>query len=374
MTSGEPTRLAMVIPDLRVGGLQAMAVGLARALEQTEWEPTIYTFDGGGGLESALAEVGIGHVNLPRSPGVDPGHARRLARRFREDGIELVHCHNITALFHGARAARGAGRLPVLYTEHDREMPAPWRHRVLHRWLSRRVTSVVAVCEQLARALIATEGFPPDRTGTLVNGVPDPRERYSGTREQARAELGWDDAPVVLAVGSLTDVKNHSGLIALFARVREACSDARLVIAGEGPLRPVLEESAGQLPDASVQLLGERDDVDRLLAASDVFALSSRSEGLSLSLIEAHGAGRPSVAYDVGGNGEVLLHGETGRLVSADDSVGFAEALAGLLADPAERGRMGTTARARYQGVFTLDRMVAGYVRLYRRLRDARGT
>ena len=62
-------------------------------------------------------------MHLPRPPGVAPLHARRLAARFRQDAIGLVHCHNITALFHGARAARAAGRLPVLYTEHDRDLP-----------------------------------------------------------------------------------------------------------------------------------------------------------------------------------------------------------------------------------------------------------
>jgi glycosyltransferase involved in cell wall biosynthesis len=361
----------MVIPDLRVGGLQAMAVGLARALDASEWETTVYTFDGGGGLEPVLAEAGIGHVHMPRSAGVDARHARRMAERFRLDEVDLVHCHNITALFHGARAARGAGRLPVLYTEHDREMPAPWRHRVLHRWLARRVTAVVAVCDQLRRDLIRTEGFPPERTGTLVNGVPDPHGRYAGTRGAARAELGWDDSPVVLAVGSLTDVKNHAGLIDLFAGVRETSPGARLVIAGEGPLRGLLEERAGRLPAGAVDLLGERDDVDRLLVAADVFVLSSHSEGLSLSLIEAHGAGRPTVAFDVGGNGEVLQQGETGRLAPAGDATAFAAALTGLLGDADERARMGATARQRYLDVFTHARMVDNYVALYRRLRDA---
>lgn len=370
MTAGCSTRLAMVIPDLRVGGLQAMAVGLALALDRREWEATIYTFDGGGGLEPVLAEAGIGHVHLPRSQGVDAGHARRLARRFREDGVQLVHCHNVTALFHGARAARGAGRLPVLYTEHDRQMPAPWRQRVLHRWLARRVTAVVAVCNQLARDLIRTEGFPPDTTGTLMNGVPDPSDRFGGSRAAARAQLGWDDALVVLAVGSLTEVKNHAGLIHSFSSVREAAPRARLVIAGDGPLRASLQEVAGRLPSGAVELLGERDDVARLLAAADVFALPSRSEGLSLSLIEAHGAGRVSAAFDVGGNGEVLLHEQTGRLVPAGDDTAFAEALGALLNSATSRQSMEAAARRRYLEVFTLDRMVSSYVALYRRLRD----
>src|SRR5262249_5591200 len=153
-------------------------------------------------------------------------------------------------------------------------------------------------------------------------------------RAAARAALHWDGAPVVLAVGSLTPVKNHAGLVEAFARVTAALPEARLVIAGDGPLRAALQAQADALPGGRVALLGDRDDVPRLLAAADVFVLSSRSEGLSLSLVEAHGAGRACVATDVGGNGEVLVHGETGLLVPPGEPAALADALLALLRDP----------------------------------------
>jgi L-malate glycosyltransferase len=365
---GAPVPLAVVVPDLRVGGLQAMAVRLALALDRRDFAPAVYTFDGGGPLEQDLARAGVAHVHLPRGPGADSGHARTLAARFRADGIALVHCHNITALFHGARAAHRAGRLPVLYTEHDRDMPAPLRHRLLHRWLARRVGRAVAVSARLRDALVRWEGFPAGRTTALVNGIDDPRREFPGTRQAARAELGWDDAPVALAVGSLTPVKDHAALIAAFAAVRERLPRARLAIAGTGELRADLERRAAELPDLAVTLLGERRDVARLLAAADVFVLSSRSEGLSLSLIEAHAMGRASVAFDVGGNGEVLEHGGTGLLVPAGDGAALAAALHALLSDPARRAPLESAARARYLAAFTHERMVGQYVAHYRAL------
>ncbi len=367
-----PTTLAVVVPDLRVGGLQAMAVRLALALDRAEWAPRFYAFDGEGPLAAELDVAGVPHACLQRAPGVDWPLAARLAARLSADGAALVHCHNVTALFHGARAARRAGRLPVLYTEHDRDLPAPWRQRLLHRWLARRVTRTVAVSRRLADALVRWEGFPRARTAPLLNGAGDPRAACAESRAQARAALGWDDAPVVLAVGSLTDVKNHSGLLAGWPAVRARAPGARVVLAGDGPLRAGLQAAADALPRGAAVLLGERHDVPRLLAAADVFVLPSRSEGLSLSLIEAHGAGRPSVACAVGGNGEVLLDGETGRLVPAGDGAALAEALAGLLADPALRARQGAAARARYVSAFTHAAMVARYVGLYRELRDGR--
>jgi len=368
--SAEPTRLAVVVPDLRVGGLQAMAVRLALALDRAEWMPRFYTFDGEGPLAADLSAAGLSHVFLARAPGVDPGLARRLAARLRADGAQLVHCHNITALFHGARAAARAGRLPVLYTEHDRDLPAPWRQRLLHRWLARRVTRCAAVSRRLCAALVRWEGFPADRTAPLHNGTADPRAAFRGTRAQARAELGWDDAPVALAVGSLTPVKDHAALLDAWPAVRARVPAARLVIAGDGPLRADLAARAAGLPSGAVTLLGERDDVPRLLAAADVFVLPSRSEGLSLSLVEAHGAGLPALAFDVGGNGEVLEDGRTGRLLPAGDAAALAAALAELLVDPAARTTLGAAARARYLAEFTHERMVARYVELYRSLRD----
>ncbi|HZL98972.1 MAG TPA: glycosyltransferase, partial [Planctomycetota bacterium] len=324
------TRLALVIPDLRVGGLQSLAVRLALELDRREWRPSVYTFDGEGPLAAALDGAGVSRRLLARRPGVDWAHAGRLARSFRDDGIGLVHCHNITALFHGARAAARAGRLPVLYTEHDRDLPAPWRQRLLHRWLARRVAVAVAVSARLALELQRTEGFAARE---LVNGVPDPLRVCARPREAARAELGWPPGPALLAVGSLSPVKNHALLLAALPALRARVPAARLYVAGDGELRAALAASAAALPPGAVTWLGERDDVPRLLAACDLFVLSSRSEGLPLSLIEAHGAGRASLATDVGGVGEVLVDGETGRLVPAGDAAALAAAAAELLLD-----------------------------------------
>ena len=363
------TRVALVIPDLRVGGLQALAVRLALALDRAEWQPAVYTFDGEGPLAEDLDGAGLPHHLLPRRPGVDRAHAGRLAQAFRRDGIGLVHCHNITALFHGARAAARAGALPVLYTEHDRDLPAPWRQRLLHRWLARRVSAAVAVSARLAQQLNRTEGFA---AAELVNGVPDPARACALTREQARAELGWPGGPALLAVGSLTPVKNHALLLASLPALRARVPDARLYVAGDGELRAPLQEAAGALPPGAVAWLGERTDVPRLLAACDLFVLSSRSEGLPLSLIEAHGAGRASLAFDVGGVGEVLVDGVTGKLAPAGDGAALAAAAADLLLDAPARAACERAARRRYEECFTLERMVGRYVSLYRSLRDRR--
>lgn len=369
------TRLAVVVPDLAVGGLQGMAVDLLAALDRAEFEPHVYAFDAGGPLEQRLDALDVPFSFLPRPDGIAPGYARDLAERFLADGIELVHCHNVTALFHGARAAWRAGRLPVLFTEHDREMPAPWKHRILHRWLARRVHRTLAVSAGLARDLIRFEGFPAARTGSRVNGIPDPQRAHAPDRAAARAALGWDARPVILAVGSLTPVKNHLGFLKVFERVAaelEADGGVRFVLAGEGPLREGIERAAAELSAGSVELLGRREDVARLLAAADVFVLPSHREGLPLSLVEAHAMARPSVCWDVGGNGEVTVADRTGFLVDYGDDAAYAERLATLLRDPALAERVGAAARERYLSHFTHAAMVDDYVDVYRQLLGAR--
>jgi glycosyltransferase involved in cell wall biosynthesis len=365
--------LAVVVSDLAVGGLQAMAVGLALALDRTRFQPRFYTFDAEGPLADTLAAADIAHVHLPRPPGVAPGHARRLARVMQDDGIGLVHCHNVTAMFHGSRAAWRAGRLPVLFTEHDREMPAPWRHRLLHQFLARRVHHTAAVSEGLARDLVRLEGFSSERTAALMNGIPDPQHDAPGTQAEARTELGWDDRPVVLAVGSLTPVKNHGGLLDAWQQLLAASPGcARLVVAGEGPERERLEQRMSGLPPGSVELLGNRSDVPCLLAACDLFVLPSHREGLPLCLVEAHAMSRASVAFDTGGNGEVIKDGHTGVLAPLGDLPRLAAELRALLEDPVRRAEYGAAARQRYLDHFTHERMVTGYVQLYDRLLAAR--
>jgi glycosyltransferase involved in cell wall biosynthesis len=141
---------------------------------------------------------------------------------------------------------------------------------------------------------------------------------------------------------------------------------ARLLIAGEGPLRGALEAQRDRLGIAGrVSLLGARHDVVDLMGAGDVFVLSSVREGLSITLLESMRAGLPAVVTAVGGNAEAVSEGVTGRLVPVADAGALGEALAHLLENPATRESMGREARARWQRSFTAERMVRETEALY---------
>lgn len=146
-------------------------------------------------------------------------------------------------------------------------------------------------------------------------------------------------------------------------------SSARLVMVGDGPLRPTLEARARDLGlNGAVRFLGAVPRAASFLPHFDVFVLSSVWEGMSNSLLEAMAAGRPVVATRVGGNPEVVVDGETGLLVPPRDPRALADAVLRLLGDPALAGRLGEAARRRVESQFTLEQMVSRMQELYDQL------
>jgi glycosyltransferase involved in cell wall biosynthesis len=153
---------------------------------------------------------------------------------------------------------------------------------------------------------------------------------------------------VVGNVANFKAAKDHPTLLAAAARVRERVPEVRFVLIGRGPLEPATRRLAAELGlVGTVVFTGFRTDAHRLLAALDVFALSSTYEGLPIALIEAMALGRPAVVTRVGGVPEVLGDGAQGLLVPPRDPAALADGLLRLLGDPGLRDRMGAAARAR---------------------------
>jgi glycosyltransferase involved in cell wall biosynthesis len=261
-------------------------------------------------------------------------------------------------------------RPPILFTEHGRHHPdCPSRKRVLaNRALIESRDRVVGVGAAVRQALIDKEGIPADRVGVIYNGIPLGRFADGrSARAEARAELGLDpDELMVLQVARLDPLKDHATAIAAMAHLRHRCPRARLVLAGEGPRRGLVEGLVSEhgLQDR-VRLLGLRKDVPRLMAAADVFLLSSVSEGIPLTLIEAMAAGLPVVSTDVGGVAEVVSPGDTGLLAPAGDGAALADHVLALAGSPDLRAEMGRRGALRATEVFAEEQMHAAYRACY---------
>ncbi|HET8872328.1 MAG TPA: glycosyltransferase, partial [Gaiellaceae bacterium] len=177
--------------------------------------------------------------------------------------------------------------------------------------------------------------------------------------------------PKIIAVGRLKAPKDFLTLVRAASRLPEG---AETLIVGEGPDRLRLEQEINALGVTErVRLLGERYDVPKLLADADVFVLSSASEGMPVSVLEAMAAGLPVVSSRVGGVPELVVDGETGILVRPGDASALAAALSGLITDPAKRRSLGAAGRARAEERFDLEPFRRAHVELYSRELARRG-
>ncbi|HEX2030309.1 MAG TPA: glycosyltransferase family 4 protein [Actinomycetota bacterium] len=242
--------------------------------------------------------------------------------------------------------------------------------RALFRALLRRVSAVVAVGEEVRRETVEMFGLAPDRVVTIPGGRDPASLRPARDRAAVRRELGLpEDAPVLVWVGALTWEKDPLAALELLGRVRRGRPDARLVVSGDGPLRAPLEAAveAARL-DGAVRVLGSRSDVPDLLGAADVVVLTSRTEGIPGSLIEAGMMGLPSVAYGLVDVPEVVVEGRTGLLAPPGDVDALAAAVLRVVGDPDEARRLGEAARARCTARFGLAPIAERYLALYREL------
>ncbi len=362
--------VCQVLHTLQVGGAEVLAARLARRLRE-RFEFVFACLDGLGTLGAELRDEGFTVEVLGRTDGLDIGCVRRLARFAHDQQADLLHAHQYTPFFY-ARAPGWMGRRPpVLFTEHGRFYPdLPNRKRmVFNRIFLRRMDRVVAVGESVKRALIDNEGIPAARIDVIYNGVRlDDFQSDSVTRQEVRAELGLSPADrVAILVARLDYLKDHSTALRTAERVRRQMPDFRLLLVGEGPERPKIEaEIAQRNLGESVRLLGLRTDVRRLLSAADVFLLSSISEGIPVTLIEAMGAELPVVSTAVGGVAEVVVSNETGVLAPSGDDAALAAGLNRVLSDQPLAQRFGAAGRQRAIDIFTEQVMHDEYARIYR--------
>lgn len=266
------------------------------------------------------------------------------------------------AKWHGVR---------VVETYHGRE---GWRGSLLRggflpdRMVSRFVDRVIAVSEAARAFLVSGKGYPADKIVVVPNGRDLSTFRPGAGREALRKELGLDRViPIVGVVGRLEAQKGHAYLFEAWPSVVAAFPDARLLVVGDGSLRPRLEARARELGVAgSVIFTGFRGDIPRVLDAVDVLALPSLYEGMPLTAIEASAMGRPVVATAVDGTPEVIREARTGRLVPPADPPALSRAIRSLLRDPLGAQRMGRAGRDFVLDRFDLDRQVANTARVYR--------
>jgi glycosyltransferase involved in cell wall biosynthesis len=228
----------------------------------------------------------------------------------------------------------------------------------------------IGVGEAVRRALIVNEGIPEQRVEVIYNGVDTAVYESAIARDEARRrlQLGSDEF-VIIQVARLDYLKDHGTALRALARIVTRHPRIRLVLVGDGPERAAIESRIAELRlGEHVRLLGTRSDVNQLLPAADLFLLTSISEGIPLTIIEAMAAGLPVVATDVGGMSEVVANGETGYLAPAQNAAALAERVLYLAERPGHCRQLGLAGQQRARVEFDESRMCAQYERQYREM------
>lgn len=357
-------RILHLLASFDIGGAELVALRLARAQKADGHLPLLVSFAAGPLLDRIRSEKLASFV-MHKGARFDAALPVRLANLLRNERADVIHSHNPMGLVYAAPAAKLA-RVASVHTKHGEAKDIP-RRMMLLRAAARLVGGFVCVSEQTRAYAEQTGEAPRRRLHVIDNGIDTHLFRPSEERRtQLRKTLKLGEHVTVLGtVGRLSTVKNQ----ALLLRAAAPLLDERhaLVIAGDGPERPALEQLAATLGCAGhVQFLGARSDVDAVLNALDVFVLSSDTEGLPLVLLEAMASELPVVSTDVGGIGAVL--GSRGSLVPKGDEAALLEAIAALCDDPTERRRLGSLGRARVEADYSLASMHDAYMRLYGRL------
>jgi len=233
--------------------------------------------------------------------------------------------------------------------------------------LSHMTNRIVVVAEFLKRNLVQKEWMNPEAITTIYNGIDGDDFTRRGDRVEIAAELNISPTSKILGiVARLDPIKNHRCLIKAMKKVAVRFPDALLLVIGDGPMRTKLEELVSlEHLNGNIIFLGTRNDIPRLLSVLDIFVLSSLSEGLPLTILEAMAAGKPIVATDVGGIPEIIQGGSEGIIVPSNDPDVLADAISDLLRDDRKRIDMGAKARMKFEEKFTIQTMVKRYEELY---------
>jgi glycosyltransferase involved in cell wall biosynthesis len=292
-----------------------------------------------------------------------------VVRMLRRERVDVLHTHLFGSNTWGRLLGRLAGVPVIIAHEHwsSRGQNEIWMDRLMYRLSDR----ILVTSEASKQIVMSSEGIPARYLSVVYNGVDIGKFAARGDRAEVRAELGVPaDAVLIGAVGRLTaDKGGQDTLIRAVGRVYETCPQVRLVMVGDGPLRPGLEQLTAQLGlSETVIFTGLRSDVPRLLGALDVFVLPSEREALPVAVLEAMAAGLPVVATRVGGLPEVVDDGATGFLVPPGDVDALQSVLAKLAGDPALAARLGASGQAHVQAHFTVQQMVRQVERLYDQL------
>jgi glycosyltransferase involved in cell wall biosynthesis len=367
--ASRPVRVAHVVLSMELGGLERVVVDLVREGQALGQYVEVICLESGGVLAPMVDALEAPLTVMDKSPGFRPAVIRRMDRLFHKMRPDVIHTHQMGALLYSSLSQWPGQDHLLVHTEHGRHYPGRLKTRVLSRLAGSFTARFYCVSRDIADSIVAHRIADAVKVRVVPNGIET--ARFSGVgdgdRDALRRQLGVPPGvPVIGTIGRLDEIKRQDLLIRAFAGLKASVPDAHLLIVGQGPRMGELREAvAGLGLESSVSLVGYQPEPESYLRVMDVFALTSRSEGMPLVILEAWASGVPVVASRVGGVPELIESGVNGLLFEPGDEAGLAESLRRLLADPAEARRIAEAGRSLARVRYDVRAMAAAYHRDY---------
>lgn len=366
-------KILYIMRTMAAGGAEVFLLSMLRNLNRREFSPEVLGIYGGGTLQKEFEDIGV-RTHLMHFRGLgDFSSYVALCKLIQARRYDIIH----TKLFHADLVGRVCGKLsgtPAIFSTienlHEWTKEYTLRQR-LKEWACRSTAKVnhriIAVSEMVRDTLVQRTGITPGSIEVIYNGVDldryDPRKVHSNVKQ----ELGLSNKDYLVGViGALNHNKNQKTLIEAARHVLAKRRDVHFVMVGRGDPHDLRQLSQELGVASKVHFLGVRRDVPQILKSLDIYVVTSLSEGVSISLLEAMAMKKPVIATQVGGNPEVISSDDVGILVLPNRPDILATEILSLLAEPERLLRLGEDARKRVMEVFNLDLAIARYERLYR--------
>lgn len=362
-------RVAIVLTELRAGGMERVVAHLANSLAERNVEPYVICLQQKGPLAAELEAGGIRVEAIGSTRSYDAQGLLRLTDHLRRFAPDIINVHDYSSLPYAAVAGLSRRRCPIIFTAHGLLYQGFDGRERRYRFFSKRLAAVTAVSPEVCRR---HQEFLNWRGPTHIvpNGVPAVKASPT-IRQQVREEFGVDGSEFVfLAVGNPRPEKAFEDLIAAAALLRQSDPGRKFSIWIAGGLRndeycQTLRRLAAEADVPGLRLLGFESDVQRLYSAADALVISSRSEGLPMVVLEAMTAGLPILSTRVGGIPAVVPRA-CGRLVDAANPSDLASGLSEFLGmDSQQRMAMGQAAACYADRHFGVDAMTSQYLDVF---------
>jgi glycosyltransferase involved in cell wall biosynthesis len=353
--------------SLDVGGLERIVVSLAKYVVARGEAVTVVCVERPGALAPELESIGVKVVSLNKPPGRYASYIVTAEKVLRELQPRVLHTHQIGAAWYLAPAAKRLS-VRVVHTEHGNPFAraTSWletmnlRH-LMHR-TAKSIDAFAAVSPEIAKTITRFRTVPAAKVTVVPNGIAI----VEPTRSRDKIETSLSIPQGMFIIGSvsrLNEVKRQDILLRAVAKV----TNAWVILVGDGPERDSLERLAEELGIRSrVIFAGYQPQPADFLAAMDVFALTSRSEGFPVSLLEAWAARVPVIVSATGGLRSIVRDGETGWLVPVGDVDAFAAAFEKVRSNRNQSRELAAAGHRELLEHYTLDRMTERYESLYR--------